>query len=207
MKNFTQMYGNTVLAQQLGYNNVRLATDEDNDVVYQTAQKASSQPTLQSESMNPFAMPEVEGERETPAEFAQTIASGTAGALGGATAVTVGLPADVAGMIAGVIKGLSAEDGEKLATGLETWAQFSEVAGSEATLKILDSVIDSAPLSDEAKQEMREGSRLIGEWADLPVGIKAIASGIRRAYKGQPLDTPIQIEIKNSANMPAEQAQ
>lgn len=214
MKTFTQMYGNTITAQELKYNNVQLTTDDDGDVVYRTRGTPQGQPMLQDEQMNPFATPDVPGERETPAEFAKTIASGTAGALGGATAVTVGLPADLVGMVAGIATGLSAEEGEKLATGLETWSQFSEFAGSEAALNALDSLIENAPLSDEAKEDMRAGSKYLGEWAELPGGVKAISAGtkaiaeaLRRAKRGESLDDPIQIEIKDSANMPAEPAQ
>lgn len=214
MKTFEQMYNNTLLAEELKYNNIVLTTDNDGDAVYRTRQTAQNQPTLESESMNPFAIPEVEGERETPAEFAGTIASGTAGTLGGATAVTIGLPVDIAGMIAGIATGLSAEDGEKLATGLETWSQFSEFAGSEASLNALYGLIDNAPLSDEAKQDMREGSRLLGEWAELPGAIKGtataaklIAAGLRQVKKGKSLEDPVQIVIPYNENMPAEPAQ
>lgn len=214
MKTFTQMYGNTITAQELKYNNVQLTTDDDGDVVYRTMGTPEGQPMLQDEEMNPFATPDVPGERETPAEFAETIASGTAGALGGAAAVTVGLPVDLAGALAGIVTGLSAEEGEKLATGLETWANFSEFAGSEAALNGLDSLIENAPLSDEQKQDIRDGSKFLGEWAELPGGVaairagtKAIAEGLRRAKRGESLDKPIQIEIKDSANMPAEPAE
>lgn len=150
------------------------------------APRRSAQMTLNSPEMNPYAIRELPGERESAAEFTGTIASGTAGAVGGAAAVMAGLPGDLVGVLQGIGCAINAEEGERFASFLETMADVSNRIGSGATLEVLDDRIEQLPISDELKEDMRAGSKYIGEWADLPVGLKAVASAIRTYAAGAP---------------------
>lgn len=146
----------------------------------------SGQPTLESESMNPFAVSGMPEDRESYGEFTETLASGTTGAVGGAAATTAGLPGDLVGLGQGIADAISAEEGERFASFLEGFAEVSNQIGSGKTLEIFQEQVDRLPVSDEAKSDILEGSRLLGEWAELPVGLKAIASGVRSYAAGAP---------------------
>jgi hypothetical protein len=159
-----------------------LVVNDDGVAVY--TNMASGQQTLESEAMNPFAVSGMPEERESYGEFTETIASGTTGAVGGATAVTAGLPGDLFGLGQGIADAVSAEEGEQFASFLERFAEVSNEIGSGKTLEIFKEQVDRLPVSDEAKSDILEGSRLLGEWAELPLGLKAIASGIRKYAAG-----------------------
>lgn len=146
---------------------------------------ASGQQTLESESMNPFAVSGMPEERESYGEFTKTIASGTAGAVGGATAVTAGLPFDLIGFGKGIVDAIGAEEGEKFSSFLESFANVSNALGSGKTLEILQEQIENLPIKDDLKTDMSEGSRLIGEWVELPLGLKALGKVVRTFSKGQ----------------------
>jgi len=169
-----------------GSSDFDLVVDDEGLTVYDQKMEPMGQPTLENPQMNPFAMPDVPGQRETAGEFTQTIGAGTAGTLAGATAVTAGLPGDLLGLTRGIGEMLAADEGERLASFLEEFAETSERYGSERTLSILEERVEDLPFSDEVKSDIMAGSKYIGEWAELPLGLKAMASGVRRYAAGAP---------------------
>ena len=181
-------------AMESGRSDYDLVVGDDGMVNYQTPEDSAmqemaepnGQPMLESESMNPFAVSGMPEERESYGEFTETLASGTAGAVGGAASVTAGLPGDLVGLGQGIADSISAEEGDRFASFLESFAEVSNQIGSGKTLEIFKDQVNNLPVSDDAKSDILEGSRLLGEWAELPLGLKAIASGVRKYAAGAP---------------------
>jgi len=171
-------------------NDYDLVVDDDGVAMYSAPQPkeapmASGQKSLESEAMNPFAVSGMPEERESYGEFTETLASGTAGAVGGAAAVTAGLPFDIVGLGKGIVDAIGAEEGQRFSSFLESFAEVSNSLGSGKTLEILQDQIESLPISDDLKTDMSEGSRLLGEWVELPIGIKALGRAVKALSKGQ----------------------
>jgi len=188
---FDQVLNQRFDVMESGSSDYDLVVNDQGLAMYSAAQPeeptmVEGQPSLESESMNPFAVGGVPEETQSASEFTGTIASGALGTAGGAAAVTAGLPGDLLGLLQGIGEGLDAEEGEGVATALETFADFSEEYGSGRTLDTLYKTIDELPIPEENKTAAKDASRVLGEWFDLPLGLKAGASALRKYVQGAP---------------------
>ena len=131
---------------------------------------------------DPFA---IAGEVEpmSVGEFAEKTGEMAAGSVGGASAVTLGLPGDLIGIGEGIWASMNAEEGKKLDAFLNKLSRRSQTIGSEKFISEYESFIDSLDLSDEAKQNALAGSKYLGEWAELPGGITAATALLKGAKK------------------------
>lgn len=114
-------------------------------------------------------------------EFLGTTGRVFSGALGGAATATLGLPGDVIGIVEGIVKASGAPDGEGLDAFLQGMGRVSEMYGSAATTKMLYDFVDRLEITDEAKEQIKSGSALLGEWGEIPgvaVAAKAFMSGV-----------------------------
>lgn len=117
-------------------------------------------------------------------EFLETTGQVFSGAAGGAVTATLGLPGDVIGIIEGIVKASGAEEGEGLNAFLQGMGRVSEQYGSAATTKMLYDFVDSLDITEEAKEQIKAGSALLGEWGEIPgvaVAAQTFMSGVRKA--------------------------
>jgi len=162
-----------------------LVVNEDGMAVYQLPEPTNPQPTLEDPRMNPFAMPaDAPEEGMGPVEYAKNLGATAGGVLAGAGATALGSPFDIAGIIKGGIDAMGAEEGEGFATFLETLADYSETFGSEFFLNQIDQRLEQLPIDDELKETWRGASQYVGEMSGFPLGLKTMASGIRRYIRG-----------------------
>lgn len=162
-----------------------LVVNEQGMAEYRAPTMVEGQQTLESEAMNPFATGGMPEDRESVGEFTETIAGGTTGAVGGAAAVTAGLPGDLVGLGKGIVDAVGAEEGERFASFLDSFAEISNQIGSGRTLEIMEEQVSNLPVSDEMKSDIMDGSKFIGEWTQLPVGLKGLAASLKSFAKGQ----------------------
>ena len=114
-------------------------------------------------------------------EFLETTGRVFSGAAGGAATATLGLPGDVIGIIEGIVKASGAPEGEGLDAFLQGMGRVSEQYGSAATTKMLYDFVDRLDITDEAKEQIKAGSALLGEWGEIPgvaVAAKAFMNGV-----------------------------
>ena len=114
-------------------------------------------------------------------EFAETTGQVFSGALGGAATATLGLPGDVIGIVEGIVQAAKAPEGEGLDAFLQGMGRVSEMYGSAATTKMLYDFVDKLEITDEAKEQIKAGSALLGEWGEIPgvaVAAKTFMSGV-----------------------------
>jgi hypothetical protein len=119
-------------------------------------------------------------------EFLQQTGETMAGALGGAAAVTAGLPGDIIGFGEGLYGAATAEEGQRLDAFLTNMAERSEQMGSAFTIGTLESLINESELAPETKESMLAGSKYLGEWAELPGGAVALSALLKGARKTAP---------------------
>jgi hypothetical protein len=172
-----------------GKNNYDLVVNDQGMAEYRAPTMAQGQQTLESQAMNPFASGGMPQETESAGEFTETIAGGTAGAVGGAAAVTTGLPGDLVGLGKGIVDAIGAEEGERFSAFLDSFADISNQIGSGKTIEIMEEQVNNLPVSDEMKADIMAGSKYLGEWAELPVTLKGLSAGIRSFSKGQSATT------------------
>lgn len=140
---------------------------------------------LQDETMPAFA--QIKTELTPPADPANI-----PGVLAGATAATVGAPADVVGLAGGALYGIYKlafpnEDETRLQSAASGFANVlgtvSETAGSMAARNVFDSWLDTMPFDEETKAKVGEGADL-GEWFGIPGAGAAVAVGKKGVMKG-----------------------
>lgn len=187
MDRYDKAYMQRMNALGSGRNDHELVVDKDGMLSYQLPEPTSPQPTLESEGMNPFALPpDVPEEGMGPIEYGKNLGATAGGMTTGAAAVTAGSPFDLAGIIKGGIDAMGAEEGEQFATFLETLGNYSETLGSEFFLGKINERLDQLPINDELKETWRGASKYVGEMAGLPLGLKGLSSGIRSYIRGAP---------------------
>lgn len=137
---------------------------------------------------DPFA---IAGEVEpmSVGDFAEKTGEMAAGAVGGASAVTLGFPGDLIGLAEGLYGAATSEEGERLDAFLQNMAARSEQMGSAMTIGTLEEMIKDSDLSPQTKENMLAGSKYLGEWAELPGGITA-ASALLRGARGYAAGAP-----------------
>lgn len=116
-------------------------------------------------------------------EFLEKTGQVFSGALGGAATATLGLPGDVVGIVEGIVQAAKAPEGEGLDAFLQGMGRVSEMYGSAATTKMLYDFVDRLDITDEAKEQIKAGSALLGEWAEIPgvaVAAKTFINGLQK---------------------------
>jgi len=139
----------------------------------------------------------------TPQEGLQRFAEAMGGAaltlvggiVPGAVAGTVGAPGDIIGLLAGAYEGLTAEEGQKLDTFLNTMAGISEDYGSEVVLKFIREAADILPVSDQIKESIKAGAEagsFVGVGGAATAGAKGAVKGAKtlKGMVGEPFETP-----------------
>jgi|DEB0MinimDraft_10_1074344.scaffolds.fasta_scaffold08320_2 hypothetical protein len=122
-------------------------------------------------------------EEMTVGEFGETVGLMATGAIGGAATATLGLPGDVVAIVEGIVKASGAEEGEGLNAFLQGMGRVSEQYGSAATTKMLYDFVDGLDITDEAKEKIKTGSSMLGEWAEIPGVVpaaQAFMAGVRK---------------------------
>lgn len=139
-----------------------------------------------ADGMTTYALPEP-AMAPTPMEGLQRFGESVAGTIpsmvAGATSATLGLPGDVAGLVAGAYEAATAEEGEGLNAFLQTMTNISKEFGSERGLEIGRSIIESLPVDEQVKESMRAGLE-VGSFAGIggvaAAGTKAAMSGLKK---------------------------
>jgi hypothetical protein len=90
-------------------------------------------------------------------QFGESVAGTVPSIIAGATSATVGLPGDIAGLLAGAYEAATAEEGKSLDSFLQTLSDISGQWGSERALEFGRSIIEDLPVSDFTKESMRQG--------------------------------------------------
>lgn len=114
-------------------------------------------------------------------EFARKTGETFAGAGAGAGAVTAGLLGDFIGLGEGLYGAATAEEGKGIDAFLDAFANRSEQIGSMATLKQLDQMLQQSGLSAQTQENIRAGSKYLGEWGEIPGGVAAAVKLIKGA--------------------------
>ena len=127
--------------------------------------------------------------------FTEAMGGAALGAVPGAVAGTVGAPGDIIGLLAGAYEGLTAEEGQKLDTFLNTMAGISEDYGSEVVLKFIREAADVLPVSDQVKEGIKAGAEagsFVGVGGAVTAGAKGTAKATRtlKGMVGEPFETP-----------------
>lgn len=130
---------------------------------------------------DPYALSEAAGAPVTESEVMGT----AAGVLPGAAIGAVTAVPDIAGLIKGGVLAATAEEGQRIQQFLEGFSSISGVIGSERAFELYEAGVDALPVSDEAKQGMKQGA-LVGEILGFGTGAKAAGKGVADYAAGAP---------------------
>ena len=130
---------------------------------------------------DPYALSEAAGAPVTESEVMGT----AAGVLPGAAIGAVTAVPDIAGLIKGGVLAATAEEGQRIQQFLEGFSSISGVIGSERAFELYEAGVDALPVSDEAKQGMKQGA-LVGEVLGFGTGAKAAGKGVADYAAGAP---------------------
>lgn len=130
---------------------------------------------------DPYALSEAAGAPVTESEVMGT----AAGVLPGAAIGAVTAVPDIAGLIKGGVLAATAEEGQRIQQFLDGFSSISGVIGSERAFELYEAGVDALPVSDEAKQGMKQGA-LVGEVLGFGTGAKAAGKGVAEYAAGAP---------------------
>jgi hypothetical protein len=130
---------------------------------------------------DPYALSEAAGAPVTESEVMGT----AAGVLPGAAIGAVTAVPDIAGLIKGGVLAATAEEGQRIQQFLDGFSSISGVIGSERAFELYEAGVDALPVSDEAKQGMKQGA-LVGEVLGFGTGAKAAGKGVADYAAGAP---------------------
>jgi len=128
-----------------------------------------------------YALSEAAGAPVTEAEVAGTMGGVVPGAaIGAATAIP-----DIAALVKGGVQAATAEEGSRIEEFLKGFSSISGVIGSEKAFELYDAGVDMLPISDEAKQGLKQGA-LVGEVIGFGTGAKKGAEAVARTTLNNP---------------------
>lgn len=128
-----------------------------------------------------YALSEAAGAPVTEAEVAGTMGGVVPGAaIGAATAIP-----DIAALVKGGVQAATAEEGSRIEEFLKGFSSISGVIGSEKAFELYDAGVDMLPISDEAKQGLKQGA-LVGEVIGFGTGAKKGAEAVGGYVEGAP---------------------
>lgn len=128
-----------------------------------------------------YALSEAAGAPVTEAEVAGTMGGVVPGAaIGAVTAIP-----DIAALVKGGVQAATAEEGSRIEEFLKGFSSISGVIGSEKAFELYDAGVDMLPISDEAKQGLKQGA-LVGEVIGFGTGAKKGAEAVGGYVEGAP---------------------
>jgi len=128
-----------------------------------------------------YALSQAAGAPVTEAEVAGTMGGVVPGAaIGAATAIP-----DIAALVKGGVQAATAEEGSRIEEFLKGFSSISGVIGSEKAFELYDAGVDMLPISDEAKQGLKQGA-LVGEVIGFGTGAKKGAEAVGGYVEGAP---------------------
>ena len=128
-----------------------------------------------------YALSEAAGAPVTEAEVAGTMGGVVPGAaIGAVTAIP-----DIAALVKGGVQAATAEEGSRIEEFLKGFSSISGVIGSEKAFELYDAGVDMLPISDEAKQGLKQGA-LVGEVIGFGTGAKKGAEAVARTTLNNP---------------------
>lgn len=130
---------------------------------------------------DPYALSEAAGAPITEEEVAGTMAGIVpGGAIGMATGIQ-----DIGALGYGGYKAATAEEGQRINEFLKGFSAISGVIGSERAFELYDAGVDMLPVSDEAKQGLKQGA-MVGEVLGLGKAGEAVVGGAKAYAAGAP---------------------
>jgi hypothetical protein len=126
-----------------------------------------------------YALSQAAGAPVTEAEVAGTMGGVAPGAaIGAVTAIP-----DIAALAKGGFKAATAEEGQRIEEFLKGFSSISSVIGSEKAFELYDAGVDMLPISDEAKQGLKQGAA-VGEVLGFGAGAKKGAQAVGQYADG-----------------------
>jgi len=92
---------------------------------------------------------------------------------------------DIAALVKGGVQAATAEEGSRIEEFLKGFSSISGVIGSEKAFELYDAGVDMLPISDEAKQGLKQGA-LVGEVIGFGTGAKKGAEAVGGYVEGAP---------------------
>lgn len=130
---------------------------------------------------DPYALSEAAGAPITEEEVAGTMAGIVpGGAIGMATGIQ-----DIGALGYGGYKAATAEEGQRIDEFLKGFSAISGVIGSERAFELYNAGVDMLPVSDEAKQGLKQGA-MVGEVLGLGKVGEAVVGGAKAYAAGAP---------------------
>ena len=130
---------------------------------------------------DPYALSEAAGAPITEEEVAGTMAGIVpGGAIGMATGIQ-----DIGALGYGGYKAATAEEGQRIDEFLKGFSAISGVIGSERAFELYNAGVDMLPVSDEAKQGLKQGA-MVGEVLGLGKAGEAVVGGAKAYAAGAP---------------------
>jgi len=134
---------------------------------------------------DPYAISEAAGAPVSEQEVAGTMGGVVPGAaIGAATGIQ-----DIGALAYGGIKAATAEEGQRIDEFLKGFQAISGVIGSEKAFELYNAGVDALPISDEAKQGLRQGAmvgEVIGFGGAAGEAGKGVAKGVQTYAAGAP---------------------
>jgi len=128
-----------------------------------------------------YALSQAAGAPVTEAEVAGTMGGVVPGAaIGAVTAVP-----DIAALVKGGVQAATAEEGSRIEEFLKGFSSISGVIGSEKAFELYNAGVDMLPISDEAKQGLKQGAA-VGEVLGFGAGAKKGAQATGEYVAGAP---------------------
>lgn len=156
MPNLETEFMSTMMASESGLPSV-IDMQEDGTSVLRTIDPTGE--TLgPGDYRDPYAMAQSVGEDLSEEQVMGTMGGVVPGVVGG----MVTGPQDLAALIYGGGKALTAEEGQGIQKFLEGFSAISGVIGSEALFGLYEQGVDALPISDEAKEGLKQGA-VIGD--------------------------------------------
>lgn len=130
---------------------------------------------------DPYALSEAAGAPITEKEVAGTMAGIVpGGVIGMATGIQ-----DIGALGYGGYKAATAEEGQRIDEFLKGFSAISGVIGSERAFELYNAGVDMLPVSDEAKQGLKQGA-MVGEVLGLGKAGEAVVGGAKAYAAGAP---------------------
>lgn len=156
MPNLETEFMSTMMANESGLPSV-IDMQEDGTSVLRTIDPTGE--TLgPGDYRDPYAMAQSIGEDLSEEQVMGTMGGVVPGVVGG----MVTGPQDLAALVYGGGKAIAAEEGERIQKFLEGFSAISGAIGSEALFGLYEQGVDALPISDEAKEGLKQGA-VIGD--------------------------------------------
>lgn len=145
---------------------------------------------------DPYAISEAAGAPVSEQEVAGTMGGVVPGAaIGAATGIQ-----DIGALAYGGIKAATAEEGQRIDEFLKGFQAISGVIGSEKAFELYNAGVDALPISDEAKQGLRQGA-MVGEVIGFGGAAGEAGKGVAKGVQTYAAGAPQRIADRTSGSM------